>query len=62
MTQIVEILLANHADINLRDELNATALHRAASMGYMKLLKLLLDHKDPKIEINAKDSQGNTPL
>ncbi|CAL8142543.1 unnamed protein product [Orchesella dallaii] len=61
-SDIVEILLANHADINMRDTLNATALHRAASVGNAKLLKMLLDQTNPKAEIDAKDSQGNTPL
>jgi len=60
--EVVELLLANHADVNLRDKMNSTATHRAASIGNIKLLKLLLQQTDPKVEIDAKDSQGNTPL
>ena len=55
------MLLANHADVNIVDQRGATPLHRAASKGNMTVLKLLLEC-GAQLNINAKDSYGNTPL
>jgi len=59
--EIVELLITHHADPNIADEMNATPLHRAASLGNSQALALLLE-KCERIQINARDSVGNTPL
>jgi ankyrin repeat protein len=53
--------MANHANVNIADQLSATALHRAASQGNTKIVKLLLE-KGERIDVNARDASGNTPL
>ena len=59
--QILELLLHHHADPNLKDDLGHTPLHRAASRGNLKCVKLLLEHSN-KIELDARDIVGNTSL
>jgi len=56
---VVEFLLANHADINVQDSLHMTALSHAASDGHKEMAEFLLANKaDP----NIGDSSGLTPL
>ena len=56
---VVEFLLANHADINARDSLHMTALTHAATEGHQEMAEFLLANKaDP----NIGDNSGLTPL
>lgn len=56
---VAALLLANHADANVRDTYGETPLHYAASSGRRGAVKLLLaNHAD----INAKNEDGWTPL
>jgi ankyrin repeat protein len=50
---IVELLLNNGADVNIKDNGGNTVLMRVAFIGYIDIIKLLLKHKD--ININEKD-------
>jgi len=52
-------LLECGADVDSGDCYNNTPLHRAASQGHVKLVKLLLQYRP---DVNYKDSSGNTPL
>jgi cytohesin len=54
-----ELLLANHADVDARDEYRQTPLHLTADWGYTRLAELLLTHG---ADVNAKDRDNETPL
>jgi len=54
------MLIQNHADPYIRDKHGATPLHRAASHGNQKIMKLLLSAG--KKDVNIADAYGNTPL
>ena len=54
------MLLENNADVNPQDKLGATPLHRAASQGHTDVVRILCEN--PKIRIDIKDNEGNTPL
>ena len=43
----------------MQDNYRATPLHRCASKGNTKLVQILLAHN---ANVNAQDSEGNTPL
>jgi ankyrin repeat protein len=58
-TNIVELLLANKADVNAKDRYGETPLHLAASKGEKAIVKLLLA---TKAEVNARSNSGETPL
>lgn len=47
------------ASVQARNELNSTAVHKAASYGFAPIVEWLLDHGAP---LNDQDAQGNTPL
>jgi 26S proteasome non-ATPase regulatory subunit 10 len=55
---IVELLLELNADVNMVDNGGLTALHWAASFGYVQLGRLLLEHR---ANINSKSNNGETP-
>jgi len=57
--QIAEKLLQYGADPNIGDQFENTPLHRAASKGHVKLVKLLLQYG---VNLNHRNSEGNTPL
>jgi ankyrin repeat protein len=57
--EVVKLLLANKADVNVRDRHGDTPLHYAAATGDIQLVRLLLASK---AEINAMDRDGSTPL
>ncbi len=53
----ITYLLSQGARVNARDRRGFTALHRAAEMGYMEGVQLLLGHgASPQVE-----AQGHTP-
>lgn len=58
--EIAHLLLEAGADVNASDKYGATPLHRAASQGHDKIVHMLLAH--PKIHIDVRNSEGNTPL
>lgn len=60
---VVEFLLQNAADANITDGRNDASLHRLASMdGREEIMKILLDWKLGKIDVNAQNKEGNTAL
>jgi ankyrin repeat protein len=56
---VVQLLLANKADVNARDKDGYTPLHWAADRGHKDLVKLLLVNR---ADINARLMDGETPL
>ena len=56
---VAELLLANKAAVNAKDNLGWTPLHYAAVMGQKNVMELLLASK---AEVNAKDITGATPF
>jgi ankyrin repeat protein len=56
---IVELLLANKAEVNAKGNNGMTPLHTAATGGHKDIVELLLANK---AEINGKDNKGYTPL
>ncbi|KAI1394348.1 ankyrin repeat-containing domain protein [Hypoxylon trugodes] len=63
--EIVQLMLDHGANPSIRDRFKCNALHYFASSGDdPKVLELLLHQGGPdnKVDINAKDIDGNTPL
>ena len=58
-TDVVELLLANKADVNVKDNGGYTPLHWAALGEQKDMAELLLASK---ADVNAWDSNGETPL
>ncbi len=56
---VVEFLLANHADINAADSFGLTALSHAVQQDNKEMAELLLANK---ADINARGKNGETPL
>ena len=56
---VAELLLANKAEVNAKDDNGKTPLHWAASAGSKDVAELLLANK---AEVNAKENHGRTPL
>ncbi|KDD74378.1 hypothetical protein H632_c1359p1 [Helicosporidium sp. ATCC 50920] len=59
LESVKELLIDGNVDVNARDEVGATALHMAANVGSVEMVKLLLDHD---ADIEARDEDGLTPL
>ena len=57
--EIVELLLANGADVNRRDDDQATPLYFAAVGGFVEVARLLLDYG---ADINARDKAKESPM
>lgn len=58
--QIVQFLLNEGAQVNMADVRGARPLHRASSIGHLPIVTVLLSCNN--IEVNPRDSEGNTPL
>jgi len=58
-TEITELLIANHADVNSRDVFAVTPLHLAVLGGHKEIAELLID---AGANVNVKNKNGNTPL
>uniref|UniRef100_A0A674EK83 Serine/threonine-protein phosphatase 6 regulatory ankyrin repeat subunit A-like n=1 Tax=Salmo trutta TaxID=8032 RepID=A0A674EK83_SALTR len=58
-TEVVRILLQNHARVDVFDEDGKAALHLAAERGHEDIADILLSHK---AFVNAKTKLGLTPL
>ncbi|XP_053323897.1 serine/threonine-protein phosphatase 6 regulatory ankyrin repeat subunit B-like [Spea bombifrons] len=58
-TEVVKILLQNHARVDVFDEHGKAALHLAAEKGHDEIADVLLRHK---AFVNAKTKLGLTPL
>ncbi|KAJ7036828.1 ankyrin repeat-containing domain protein [Mycena alexandri] len=61
---IGKLLISRGADINAKDKANQVPLHRAATIGSLGFIRLLLDSSVPpnKTRLNNADRIGNTPL
>lgn len=57
--EIVEILISNNAEVTIKDEREATALHHAAQSGHLNIIEKLLK---AGCDINACDKNKWTPL
>ena len=57
--EVAEFLLANKADLNVKDCGGQTPLHMAVQSGYKDMVELLLANG---ADVNAKDDHGKTPL
>lgn len=57
--ELVEVLLANGATVNVQDATGSTPLHRAASAGRLKATQALVEKG---ALIDARDRTGATPL
>ncbi|MEN6574693.1 MAG: ankyrin repeat domain-containing protein [Phycisphaerales bacterium] len=56
---VIEVLLAKGADVNVRCKDGTTPLHLASRMGEKNAVELLLFHG---ADVNAQDQRGSTPL
>jgi ankyrin repeat protein len=59
---VVELLLANKADVNARNTSGWTPLHRAAMLGNKGVKDVMESLLAYKADINARDNSGETPL
>ncbi|XP_014650827.1 PREDICTED: 26S proteasome non-ATPase regulatory subunit 10 isoform X2 [Ceratotherium simum simum] len=57
--QIAVMLLEGGANPDAKDHYEATAMHRAAAKGNLKMIHILLYYK---ASTNIQDTEGNTPL
>jgi len=57
--EVAEFLLANKADLNIKDCGGQTPLHMAVQGGYKDMVELLLANG---ADVNARDKNGRTPL
>lgn len=58
-TEVAELLLASHADVNAQTKDHLTPLHLAAANGRTEMVKLLIANK---ADVNAREAKGFTPL
>jgi ankyrin repeat protein len=55
---IVQVLMENQADVNVKDVYGATALIRATEQGHINIIRLLLKSAD----VNIQDEDGVSAL
>lgn len=60
--EVLKLLITRGADITYSDDAGNTALHFAARIADVELVKLILSHKDCKKIINNETGALNTPL
>ena len=60
--EIVELLIAEGANVNTRDRSGETALYQAAHMGYLELCKLLINNGADLNISTSKITMGHSPL
>jgi len=58
-SELINLLLEYHSDINIKNDKNYTPLHVATSNDKLYAVRALLEHH---ADVNAEDSDGNTPL
>jgi ankyrin repeat protein len=58
-SDLVTLLLAHGADVNVRNTAGSTPLHKAAIGGNARLVRLLLAHG---AQVDARNTGGQTPL
>lgn len=56
---VIELLLKNGADVNVKNNEQWTPLHAASYFGYLDVVQLLLDRR---ADVNAKNNYGNGPI
>ena len=56
---MMDYLISNEANINVKDEYGNTLLHYASLYGRSKIVKYLINKG---ADINKKNNKGNTPL
>uniref|UniRef100_A0A7S0Q676 Uncharacterized protein n=1 Tax=Coccolithus braarudii TaxID=221442 RepID=A0A7S0Q676_9EUKA len=56
--ELIDILLASHADVNSQNKIGQTALHCAAGYGYAQVVQKLLS---AGANTSVQDQDGNTP-
>jgi ankyrin repeat protein len=56
---VLELLLLDGINVDVRDAEGRTLLHRAAQRGHLDAVELLIRHD---ADINAVDASGKTPL
>lgn len=56
---VVQLLLKNGADVNVKNNEQWTPLHAASYFGYLDVVQLLLDRR---ADVNAKNNYGNGPI
>lgn len=54
-----KVLLAEGADVNVRNKAGESPLHKAAIQGHNEIVMLLIDNK---ADVNAQDKDGKSPL
>lgn len=52
----------HHYDNNNSDQKYIGVLHIAAQKGHDRIVRILLRHNQPRLDCNAPDSEGRTPL
>jgi ankyrin repeat protein len=57
--EIVELLINNEVDVNVKDDYGCTPLHDAAEYGHKKIIELLISKG---ADVNAENDDGLTPL
>jgi len=60
--RIFRMLLRNGADTEVRDRNGNTPLIKAAQMGELKIVKLLIQKRGLKVDLDAQNDDGDTAL